>query len=330
MYPIIRNLLFKLEPETAHQLALTALDWMPSVCFTEPTKKTVQAMGLSFPSPIGLAAGLDKNAAHVKGLHKMGFGFIEVGTVTPRAQIGNPKPRLFRLPSAHALINRMGFNNEGVDVLLKNIQTTAYPGILGINVGKNKETSLNNAVNDYVYCLQKVYSHASYITLNLSSPNTPELRELQKGEYLDRLLAQVTDEQQRLADHHQRWVPLVVKLSPDEEQDIEKEMVAISLKYDVAGIIATNTTCYRDVAIKNMPHGEEAGGLSGSPLMRRSLDCLRRLKSEIGNAMTLIGVGGIDSPAVAADFLSAGASLLQIYTGFIYHGPSLVRRLTEM
>lgn len=328
MYTLIRPALFCLDPETAHELTLSMLHYLPSCIFGKPQRQSVHAMGLDFPHAVGLAAGLDKNGEHLDALAKLGFSFIEVGTVTPRPQTGNAKPRMFRLPQAHAIINRMGFNNQGVDALLVNINKARYRGILGINIGKNKETPLNHAIDDYLYCFRKVYAHASYVTINISSPNTPDLRQLQQGEYFSDLMKQLRKEQLILADMHHRHVPLVVKLSPDEEDETLKKMADVIVAQGVGGIIATNTTCARN-AVDALRHGKEAGGLSGEPLMERSTHCLRVLKQVVSDDVALIGVGGIASAADAREKLAAGASLLQVYTGLIYQGPSLVKRLLE-
>lgn len=330
MYRLIRPLLFKLDAEQAHALTLKALHWLPEGLFPCPPGKAVEALGLTFPHAIGLAAGLDKNAEHLDALAKLGFSFIEVGTVTPKPQEGNPRPRLFRLPQAQAIINRMGFNNQGVDAMIANIKAARYKGLLGINIGKNKETPLRQAAEDYLYCLKKVYPYASYITINISSPNTPDLRQLQQGDFFMHLLTQLTQEQQNLADNHQRLVPLVVKLSPDEPDEALKVMAEAVLQKGIAGIIATNTTCSRE-QVTNLAHGHESGGLSGAPLASRSTECLRVLKQVVGDAVSLIGVGGIDQVDIAKEKLQAGASLLQVYSGLIYQGPALVSSLvTEL
>lgn len=328
MYSMIRPLLFKMDAETAHNLVLSALDYLPGGCFTKPEGKPVHAMGLEFPHQIGLAAGLDKNGEHLDALAKLGFSFIELGTVTPRPQPGNPKPRLFRLPEAQAIINRMGFNNQGVDALVAHVKKAQYKGILGINIGKNKDTSLNDAAEDYRLCLQKVYDCASYITINISSPNTPDLRQLQQEDYLSHLLLQLHEEQIKLSDRYQRHVPLVVKVSPDEHDETLKKMTEVILAHGIEGIIATNTTCSRETVV-NLPHAEEQGGLSGQPIVELSTHCLSLLKSYTGNAVTLIGVGGIDSADIAQKKIEAGASLLQIYTGLIYQGPGLISLLVR-
>jgi dihydroorotate dehydrogenase len=326
IYPLIRPFLFCLEAETAHNVALSALNYVPASCFAKPKTNVIQAMGLEFPHPIGLAAGLDKNGDYLDALAKLGFSSIEIGTVTPRAQGGNPKPRLFRIPKAHAIINRMGFNNNGVDALVANVFKARYKGILGINVGKNKDTSLQHAVDDYLYCLRKVYLHASYVTINISSPNTPNLRDLQQGDYFERMMNALREEQLHLADSHQRYVPLVIKISPDESDETLKKIADVIVAKGIDGIIATNTTCARDL-VKLLPYGQEEGGLSGQPLATASTYTLKLLKQRVGHDVALIGVGGIDSPRMADEKLKAGATVLQIYTGLMYQGPGLVKKL---
>lgn len=328
MYSLLRPLLFKLDPEVAHGLALTALKLVPTISIDYAPDQVVEALGLTFPHPIGLAAGLDKNGHFVDGLAKLGFSFIEVGTVTPKPQLGNPKPRLFRLPQAAALINRMGFNNSGVDALSAAIDRCDYRGILAINIGKNKDTPLGSAAEDYLYCMKKIYHQASYITINISSPNTPDLRRLQQDGYFVELLEQLLEGRKALSDHYQRQVPLVIKLSPDESDETLKRLADIIIDKGIEGIIATNTTCSRE-AVSTLPHGQEQGGLSGQPLRARSTQCISLLKQVVGNAVTLIGVGGIDDVASAREKLAAGANLLQVYTGLIYQGPRLVKRLVE-
>ena len=322
-------MLFLMDAERAHSFSLSALHYIPKVCFKSPEiVKPVHAMGLQFSHAVGLAAGLDKNGEHLDALAKLGFSFIELGTVTPRPQLGNPQPRLFRLPEAQAIINRMGFNNHGVDALVSNVIKANYKGILGINIGKNKDTPLEHAVDDYLYCLEKVYEFASYVTINISSPNTPDLRQLQQKEYFSDLLSQLHARKIKLADKFQRHVPLLVKVSPDEDIETLKQMTDVILNQGIEGIIATNTTCSREEVI-SLPHADETGGLSGKPLQKRSLDCLRLLKQYVGDAVTLIGVGGIDSCQRAQEKLDAGASLVQVYSGLIYHGPGLVYEIAS-
>ncbi len=329
LYQLARPLLFALDPETAHHLTLPNLQraarmgLAPKCTINDPR----QVMGLTFPNPVGLAAGLDKDGAYIDGLASMGFGFIEVGTVTPKAQAGNPQPRLFRLPAANALINRMGFNNGGVDAFVANVQAARFyqekKGILGLNIGKNASTPIEKAADDYLHCLHKVYPYASYVTINISSPNTKNLRQLQSGNELDSLLSQLKDAQQRLADQHRRYVPLALKIAPDMSQDQAKLIAAALLHHKIDGVIATNTTTSRD-AVQGLPHAQETGGLSGAPVFEASNQIIRWLKAELGNTLPIIGVGGIMNPSNAQTKIDAGAALVQLYTGIIYQGPSLV------
>ncbi len=323
MYSLIRPLLFLLDPEQAHAVSLNLLKFIPRFCFPQPTNAPLDLMGLSFSHRVGLAAGLDKNGEYLDALDKLGFAFIEIGTVTPRPQSGNPKQRLFRLPEAQALINRMGFNNKGVDNLVKNVKRSSYQGILGINIGKNKDTPLQQAADDYVYCLQQVYPYASYVTVNISSPNTPDLRQLHQAKYFESLIQQIQNARQALQDRYGRHVPLIVKLSPDEPESTLKYMADILIRYQIEGVITTNTTCDKQ-RIKHLMHGEEVGGLSGAPLFERSTAVLRLLKDHAGNQLIFIGSGGIhDATAMTAKF-EAGADLVQLYTGLIYQGPALI------
>lgn len=325
-YRFLRPLFFYLPPEVAHHVALSLLHYMPPSLWTPVSGQPCHAMGLIFPHRVGLAAGLDKNGDYLRGLAKLGFAFIEVGTVTPRPQIGNPKPRLFRIPQAHALINRMGFNNQGVDQLVRNIQQADYQGILGINIGKNKETPLHAAGEDYLTCLKKVYPYAAYITVNISSPNTPDLRQLQQENFFDDLLKQLVEARAQLQDMHQRHVPLVIKISPDESHDDLRRMAHAMVQRGIEGVIATNTTATRE-GVADLLLAQEAGGLSGRPLFRRATACLKAFKAEVGDALTLIGAGGIDSVQTAQEKYAAGADLLQIYTGLIYQGPALLAQI---
>lgn len=327
MYSLIRPLLFRFDAEKTHNFVLSTLRWLP-IFQPSFSAKQISAMGLTFPHAVGLAAGLDKNGDYLQGLSKLGFSFIELGTTTPRPQLGNPKPRLFRLPKAQGIINRMGFNNKGVDALIANVKKANYSGILGINIGKNKDTPLEKAQEDYLYCLQKVYAHASYIVINISSPNTKDLRLLQQGEYFSALLDALMEEQKRLSDKQQRQVPLLVKISPDESDDTLKQIADTVIAKGLAGIIATNTTCFKE-EVSHWIHGQEEGGLSGRPLFQRSTHSLRILKQAIGNEVTLIGVGGIDSLNSAQEKLNAGADLLQVYSGLIYKGPALIPELVN-
>ncbi len=332
LYALTRPLLFRLDPEAAHNLTLPALKRAAACGLTkaisQPKPDPRQVMGLTFPNPVGLAAGLDKDGAYIDGLAALGFGSIEVGTVTPRAQPGNPKPRIFRLPAANAVINRMGFNNGGVDAFVANVQASRFyqnkEGILGLNIGKNADTPIERAADDYLHCLQKVYPYANYVTVNISSPNTKNLRQLQGATELDALLAQLKDAQQRLADQHKRYVPIALKIAPDIDTEQIKTIAAALLRHKMDGVIATNTTLSRD-AVKGMLHGEEAGGLSGSPVLQLSNAVIRGLKAELGDALPIIGVGGILSAADAQAKIDAGATLVQLYTGLIYRGPALIK-----
>ena len=328
LYPRARSLMFRFDPETSHEVALRSMNLAADLGLNKLLGATevsdpVEVMGLSFPNRVGLAAGLDKNGIAVDGLAAMGFGFVEVGTVTPRPQAGNPKPRLFRLPEQTAIINRMGFNNDGVDQLLKNLQNSTYKGILGINIGKNKDTPNEKANDDYLYCMRKVYDRASYITVNVSSPNTPGLRTLQYGDSLNSLLDALKTEQVRQARLHDRYVPVAVKIAPDMTEE-ELELVASSLKaYEMDAVIATNTTLSRE-GVEGSPFADEAGGLSGAPVRNKSTRAIRVLANALDGALPIIGVGGITEGFDAAEKIEAGASLVQIYSGFIFHGPQLV------
>lgn len=332
LYALARPLLFSLDAETAHDLTLPALQRSAKLGLTRVLAAAKSdprnVMGLRFPNAVGLAAGLDKDGAYIDGLAALGFGFIEIGTVTPRAQPGNPKPRMFRLPKANALINRMGFNNGGVDAFVSNVQASRFyqnkQGLLGLNIGKNADTPIERAAEDYLHCLEKVYPYAAYVTVNISSPNTKNLRQLQGASELDDLLAQLKSTQLRLADLHKRYVPITLKIAPDLDAEQIKTIAAALLRHQIDGVIATNTTLARD-AVKGMPHAEEAGGLSGAPVLALSNQVIRGLKSELGNTIPIIGVGGIFSGADAQAKVAAGAALVQLYTGLIYRGPALVR-----
>lgn len=332
LYALARPLLFSLDPEAAHNLTLPALKQAAACGLTslvsKPKADPRTVMGITFPNPVGLAAGLDKDGTYIDGLAALGFGSIEIGTVTPRAQPGNPKPRMFRLPAANAIINRMGFNNGGVDAFVANVQASVFyqdkKGVLGLNIGKNADTPIERAADDYLHCLQKVYPYASYVTVNISSPNTKNLRQLQGGSELDSLLAQLKEEQQRLADRHKRYVPIALKIAPDIDNEQVKTIAAALMQHRMDAVIATNTTITRD-AVKNLPHAEETGGLSGAPVFELSNKVIRALKAELGNALPIIGVGGILSGSDAKAKIDAGASLVQLYTGLIYRGPGLVR-----
>ena len=334
LYCLVRPLLFSLDPETAHDLTIQGLaraarSGLLPLAVSKPVAcapRTV--MGLSFPNPVGLAAGLDKNGECINGMAALGFGFIEIGTTTPRPQPGNPKPRMFRLPEANALINRLGFNNKGVDHLIENVQRAEYRGILGINIGKNFDTPIEKAAEDYLICWRKVYAHASYVTINISSPNTQNLRALQDTEALDALLTQLKAEQARLADQHGKYVPLAVKIAPDLELAQIQSIAALLMRHQIDGVIATNTTIARD-AIAGLQHAEETGGLSGAPVMGKSTAVIRALHQALDGALPIIGVGGILSGADAREKIDAGAQLVQIYTGMIYRGPDLVAEAVQ-
>ena len=335
-YGLAKPLLFGLDPEAAHDLTLSTLariQHTPLVCTVAQPRvdDPITVAGLRFPNRIGLAAGLDKNGRCIDGLGALGFGFIEVGTVTPKPQPGNPKPRMFRLPQAHALINRLGFNNDGLTVFIDNVQRARFRergGILGLNIGKNAATPIERAVDDYLACLEGVYAHADYVTINISSPNTRNLRELQSDRALDELLAAVRDHDELLAHRHGRRVPLFVKIAPDLDDGQIELLAAAARRYGMTGVVATNTTVSRE-AVKHLPHGEEAGGLSGAPVFEPSNRVIARLRAALGPEVPIIGVGGVMSGANAAAKIAAGADLVQIYTGFIYRGPALVREAAQ-
>ena len=330
-YPLARPFLFGLDPEHAHELTLGSLARLqntPLQClWAQPrVADPVTVAGLKFPNRIGLAAGLDKNGRCIDGLAAMGFGFIEVGTVTPKAQFGNPKPRMFRLPEANALINRLGFNNDGLAAFIANVRRAKFRGsggILGLNIGKNAATPIERAVDDYLLCLEAVYPHADYVTVNISSPNTKNLRDLQNDAALDTLLAAVQERKTQLAMQHGRSVPIFVKIAPDLDESQVDAIAATLKRHGMAGVIATNTTIARD-AVKHLRHGEEAGGLSGAPVFEASNRVIAQLRSALGGAYPIICVGGVLSAADARAKVAAGADLVQIYTGFIYRGPGLV------
>ena len=328
MYPLFRPFLFALDPETAHDLVFAGLDaaakvGLARVFAPQVPPSPVVAMGLTFPNRVGLAAGLDKNAAHIEALAGLGFGFVECGTVTPRAQPGNPKPRLFRLPEAQALINRMGFNNAGVELFLANAARARYDGILGLNIGKNFDTPNARAVDDYLACLRAVYARASYVAVNVSSPNTKGLRDLQADDALGALLRALKQEQATLAQTHGKYTPIVVKIAPDLTPAAVSGIARLLARHLIDGVIATNTTVSRD-AVKGLRHADEAGGLSGRPLRAQSTGVIRTLAKALDGALPIIGVGGILSGTDAKEKIDAGATLVQIYTGLIYRGPDLV------
>ena len=328
LYALARPLLFSLEAETAHRLTLEALSklnrlGLVSAATAAPAGCERNVMGIRFPNPVGLAAGLDKNGEYIDALAALGFGFIEIGTVTPRAQPGNPRPRLFRLPAARAVINRLGFNNHGVDKVVENVRNSAYRGVLGINIGKNADTPLERAVDDYVQCLRKVFPVASYVTVNISSPNTQGLRELQQVDELDRLLAKLKHEQRNLAQGQGRRVPLAVKIAPDLDSAQITAIAGALERHAIDAVIATNTTLARD-DVATLQHGTEAGGLSGAPVKTRSTTVVSELARALNGAIPVIGVGGIMTARDAKEKITAGAQLVQLYTGLIYRGPELV------
>ena len=328
LYALAKPLLFQLDAETAHDMTLKSLKWAEKLgvlnLYSAPVAcQPRQVMGLTFPNPVGLAAGLDKNAAVIDGMAALGFGFIEVGTVTPRPQPGNAKPRLFRVPEAQGIINRFGFNNLGVDNLVANVQAAKFNGVLGINIGKNFDTPNERAVDDYLIGMQKVYAHASYITVNISSPNTKNLRALQEKEALSALLASLKLEQTKLAQQHEKYVPITLKIAPDLTAEQVQEIAALLMQHQIDGVIATNTTLARD-AVQGMPHGDEAGGLSGAPVRNQSTVVIQQLSMQLQGALPIIGVGGLLSGADAVEKIAAGASLVQVYSGLIYQGPRLI------
>jgi len=328
LYPFVRDVLFRMDAEDVHHLTLRAIGaagrtGMAGLLAPRVPDSPRTVMGLTFRNPVGLAAGLDKEGAAIDGFAALGFGFIEVGTVTPRPQSGNPRPRIFRLPQAGGIINRMGFNNHGVEQFVKNVQAARYRGILGLNIGKNADTPIERAAEDYLFCLERVYPFASYVTINISSPNTKNLRQLQGAGELDALLAALKDKQQRLADLHGKLVPLALKIAPDLDDEQIKEIADTLLRHKIEGVIATNTTLSR-AAVEGLPNANEAGGLSGRPVFDASNNVIRKLRAELGDQVPIIGVGGIFSGDDAREKIAAGASLVQLYTGFIYRGPALV------
>ena len=328
MYKLVRPLLFSLDPERAHDIALASLDLAARLGLQKPPQSSQQiaprtVMGLSFPNPVGLAAGLDKNAAHIPAMAALGFGFLEVGTITPRPQPGNPKPRLFRLPEAEALINRMGFNNQGVDVLLSNIRSCKHHGILGINIGKNLDTPIDRAAEDYLNAFRRVQGLASYVTVNISSPNTQNLRKLQGAAELKALLGALARLREECGRSQGRHIPIAVKIAPDLSEAELDDIADILLSEKMDAVIATNTTLSRD-GVSGLRHSQETGGLSGRPVRERSLAVIKALQKRLEGKLPIIGVGGISDADSAKAALDAGASLIQIYTGLIYRGPTLI------
>ena len=327
-YALLRPFLFNMDPEHAHEMTLSLLDKahkarVLGLVYGQSMQPT-DCMGLQFSNPVGLAAGLDENGDYIDALAELGFGFIEVGTVTPKPQAGNDRPRLFRLKQADAIINRMGFNNEGVDYLIENVQRCKYKGNIGINIGKNAATPVEKAADDYVYCLERVYPHASYITVNISSPNTANLRDLQSGEALTHLLDAIKNRHSQLATEYGFYVPLVLKVAPDLDP-IQVDYISQQLlDFEIDGLIATNTTLSR-VGVEDLPDGDQAGGLSGRPVSHISTQILQQFSDQLDGKVALIGVGGIDSGAKAVKKIEAGADMVQLYSGLIYKGPGLVQ-----
>lgn len=336
LYPLARAFLFNLDPEAAHDLTLNQLAQTQNTFLDRAYRQPwiadpIQLAGLSFPNRVGMAAGLDKNARCIDGLGAMGFGFVEVGTVTPLAQPGNEKPRMFRLPEAKALINRLGFNNQGLDAFVSNVKKSRFRSngrLLGLNIGKNAATPIERATDDYLIGLSGVYEHADYVTVNISSPNTKNLRSLQTDEALDQLLSALNERKMALADQHQKRVPVFLKIAPDLDDDQIAVIAASLLKHQMDGVIATNTTLSRD-AVKGMQHGDEAGGLSGAPVLAGSNRVIRLLRQHLGAQFPIIGVGGILSGYDAVSKIEAGADVVQIYTGLIYKGPALVHEVAK-
>ncbi len=331
IYSIAKPLLFQLDAEKAHDLTLKSLRLAEKVGFlslypSAPKCQPRKVMGINFPNPVGLAAGLDKNGVVIDGMAALGFGFIEIGTVTPRPQPGNPKPRLFRVKKAQGIINRFGFNNLGVDQLIQNVKAAKYRGVLGINIGKNFDTPNERAVDDYLICMRKVYAHASYITVNISSPNTKNLRQLQEKEALDVLLSTLKAEQKILADQYGKYVPIALKIAPDLEFHQIIEITDLLKKHAFDGVIATNTTLDRE-AVKGLPNAAETGGLSGAPVRQKSTQVIQQLSQHLAGELPIIGVGGILSGADAVEKIAAGASLVQLYSGLIYRGPQLIHEV---
>ncbi|MDR8017315.1 quinone-dependent dihydroorotate dehydrogenase [Ectopseudomonas guguanensis] len=333
MYSLARELLFKLSPETSHELSIDLIGaggrlGLNGLLTKAPASLPVNVMGLQFANPVGLAAGLDKNGDAIDGFAQLGFGFVEIGTVTPRPQPGNPKPRLFRLPEAEAVINRMGFNNHGVDHLLARVRAAKFKGVLGINIGKNFDTPVERAVDDYLTCLDKVYAHASYVTVNVSSPNTPGLRSLQFGDSLKELLEALRRRQEDLTQEHGKRVPLAIKIAPDMSDEETALVASALLGADMDAVIATNTTLSRE-GVEGLAHADEAGGLSGAPVRDKSTHIVKILAGELSGRLPIIAVGGITEGKHAAEKIAAGASLVQIYSGFIYKGPALIREAVD-
>ncbi|MBL1320263.1 MAG: quinone-dependent dihydroorotate dehydrogenase [Methylophaga sp.] len=333
LYSLMRALMFQLDAEKAHHIGLKGLSalemsGLSSLLYPKQKATPTTVMGLTFPNPIGLAAGLDKNGDYIEALAAIGFGFVEIGTVTPRPQEGNPKPRLFRLPEAQAIINRMGFNNLGVEHLIEQVKIAQTDAIIGINIGKNFDTPVEKAVDDYLIGLNKVYAHADYVTINISSPNTPGLRTLQFGESLNELLGSLKEQQTKLHQQYDRYVPMTVKVAPDLALEEVQQLAEAFTQFEIDGIIATNTTMSRD-GVEGLNHGDEAGGLSGQPVFEQSTKIVQQFRQTLPAKTPIIAAGGILSGDDAVKKLDAGADLVQIYSGFIYKGPALVREIIK-
>ncbi|MGR9115290.1 MAG: quinone-dependent dihydroorotate dehydrogenase [Gammaproteobacteria bacterium] len=332
-YPLLRPLLFSLDPETAHEATLKLLKvaymtGISKLMYSGQPSKPTKLMGLEFKNPVGLAAGLDKNGDYIDALAALGFGLIEIGTVTPRPQPGNPKPRLFRLPEHQAIINRMGFNNKGIDYLLEKVKHCRYQGILGINIGKNFDTPIERAAEDYLIGLRKAYTSASYITINISSPNTQNLRQLQQGEDIKKLIAALKEEQSKLHRQNGKYTPLVLKIAPDLTDDEIAHIAGLLLQFEIDGVIATNTTIERE-SIAGHPLADETGGLSGAPVKDKATAVVKSLANELQGKIPIIASGGIMNATDAQEKLKAGASLIQLYSGLIYNGPQLITDIIE-
>jgi len=333
IYSLAKPFIFQFDAESTHDLTLTSLKYAEKSGLLKlypapPVCQPRQVMGITFPNPVGLAAGLDKNGAVIDGMAALGFGFLEVGTVTPRPQPGNPKPRLFRIKEAQGIVNRFGFNNLGVDQLINNVKAAKYKGVLGINIGKNFDTPNEKAVDDYLICMRKVYAYASYITVNISSPNTKNLRALQEKEALSHLLATLKQEQLKLAESYGRYVPIALKIAPDLEHEQVNEIADLLMVHKIDAVIATNTTLARDM-VQGMDNANETGGLSGAPVREKSTLVIQQLSQRLQGAVPIIGVGGILNGADAVEKIAAGASLVQVYSGLIYKGPKLVHDICK-
>jgi len=328
LYKLMRSVMFQLDAEKAHHLGLKGLDLLEMtglapLLYPKVATASVKVMGITFPNPVGLAAGLDKNGDHIEALAALGFGFVEIGTVTPRPQAGNPQPRLFRLPEADAIINRMGFNNLGVEHLIEQVKIAKTNSVIGINIGKNFDTPVEKAVDDYLIGLKKVYAFADYVTINISSPNTPGLRTLQFGESLNELLVALKEEQQKLKQQYERYVPMAVKVAPDLNVDEVLQLAQAFGQFEIDAVIATNTTMSRE-GVSGLAFSDEAGGLSGRPVFEKSTEIVRQFRKALPEHLPIIAAGGIMSGQDAVAKLDAGAALVQIYSGFIYQGPKLV------